>query len=152
MKNLIKVSALTLVALTLLVGSVSSAAAGSRAQINKNVLTSSKQSSSLSFNVKRAPNGQGLSGNDLKCVLKYLDCLDGPLTQGVCQMLQTLCKADLGNLNSNSQLAPKSPTKLRPPSKFSQRGTLTKIAPTRTPAKRAKFRYMGRQNFMMKTR
>ncbi|MCP4273431.1 MAG: hypothetical protein GY781_16000 [Gammaproteobacteria bacterium] len=28
---------------------------------------------------------------DLKCALEYLDCLNGPLSQGVCQMLHTLC-------------------------------------------------------------
>ena len=42
-----------------------------------------------------------ISGRDLKCALEYLDCLDGPLSQGVCQMLQDLCRADLGNLGAN---------------------------------------------------
>jgi len=133
MKKLITVSTVTLVALTLLIGSVSSSMAGSIVRVNKNVFTSSKKVSSPIQNVMRAPTRPGLSGNDLKCALKYLDCLDGPLSQGVCQMLQTLCKADLGNLNSNTKLAPKST-----------------LAPT--PAKRTKFRYMGRRSFTTKAR
>lgn len=46
------------------------------------------------------PGNVGVSGNDLKCALEYLDCLDGPLSQGVCAMIHTICRSDLGGLGS----------------------------------------------------
>ena len=47
-----------------------------------------------------------ISSGDLKCALKYLDCLDGPLSRqpGMCEYLQTACRIEEKALASNASV------------------------------------------------
>lgn len=81
MKNLIKVSTVSLVVLTLIFGAVGSAMAGSKYQSNKRVYKSFKQSSSTSRFQKRAPVRTSMKRAPLR--KRYTPIGRAPMGQGM---------------------------------------------------------------------